>query len=108
MKNTQAQRLLAYLQAGNVVDNLSGWTNLGIYAVSQRIGDLIKQGYPVQKAWRTIYNGYGEKVRVKAYWLPHDRSFNALEAQARYTLAQRHQRQLLDNMALSEKNKGEK
>jgi hypothetical protein len=70
MKNNQCKRLLDYLEAGHVVTNLEGWQALGIYAVSQRIGDLIKQGYPIMKAWKTIYNRYGEKVRVRAYWLP--------------------------------------
>ena len=66
----QCERLLEYLQAGNVVTNLEGWQQLGIYAVSQRIGDLIKDGHPIHKAWKTVFNKYGEKIRVKAYWLP--------------------------------------
>ena len=66
----QCERLLKYLEAGNVVTNLEGWQQLGIYAVSHRIGDLIKDGYPIHKAWKEVYNKYGEKIRVRAYWLP--------------------------------------
>ena len=69
MKSTQAERLLAYMQRGNVVDNVTGWQQLGIYAVSQRIGDLIKQGVPINKSWRSIHNRYGEKIKVRAYWI---------------------------------------
>ena len=52
--------------------NLEGWQCLGIYAVSQRIGDLIKQGYSINKAWKKVYNRYGESCRVRCYWMTKD------------------------------------
>ena len=66
----QCKRLLDYLEAGNVLTTLDGWQALGIYAVSQRVGDLIKAGHPVHKGWKNVFNRYGEKIRVRAYWLP--------------------------------------
>ena len=68
----QCKRLLDYLQAGNVITTLDGWQALGIYAVSQRIGDLVKDGYPINKAWKTIHNRYGEPQRVRCYWMTKD------------------------------------
>ena len=65
----QCERLLDYLNAGNVLTTLDGWQALGIYAVSQRVGDLIKAGYPINKAWKEVFNRYGEKIRVRAYWI---------------------------------------
>ena len=70
MKNSQNKRLLAHLQAGNVVDPLKSWQTLGIYRLAARIHDLINQGHNINKSWITAYNRYGEKVRVRAYWLP--------------------------------------
>lgn len=70
MKNSQNKRLLAHLKAGNVVDPLKSWQTLGIYRLAARIHDLINEGHPINKAWITAFNRYGEKVRVRAYWLP--------------------------------------
>ena len=67
---TQKQELLDFLKAGNVVDNSIGLNQLGIYAVSQRIGDLIADGHPIMKAWKEVWTRRGRKTRVRCYWLP--------------------------------------
>lgn len=70
MKSTQNERLLTHLKAGNVIDPLKSWETLGIYRLAARIHDLINMGHPINKSWITAHNRYGEKVKVRAYWLP--------------------------------------
>lgn len=65
----QQQRILTYLEHGNVITNLQSWQVLGIYALSQRIGELISKGYVINKAWKSVHNMHGEKCRVRAYWI---------------------------------------
>ena len=65
----QKQQLLDLMKAGTVVDNFVG-LNHGVYAVSQRIGDLRADGYPIMKAWKTVWTRNGRKTRVRCYWLP--------------------------------------
>ena len=69
MKTNQCKRLLTYMEAGNVVDPLRSWTDLGIYRLSARIHDLCNQGHPIQRSWISVFNRYGEKIRVRAYFL---------------------------------------
>lgn len=54
-------------QAFDRGDMLTVWSALhlhGVYALSQRAGDLIKQGYPLAKGWLTTNDG----KRVRTYW----------------------------------------
>jgi len=63
----QQKRILAKLNAGVVLTTLTAWSSIGIYALSQRVGELIRKGYPVRRTWITQRNKFHEKVRVKAY-----------------------------------------
>ena len=69
MSKTQNERLLVYLQAGNVIDPLQSWQNLGIYRLAARIHDLKSAGAKINKAWVTVFNRFGEKIKVRAYWI---------------------------------------
>ena len=68
-RHNQQERLLVYLRKGNTVDRLSSWQNLGIAKPSSRVSELIRAGHPIQKAWKTVFNRFGEKIRVKYYWI---------------------------------------
>lgn len=41
----------------------------GIGAMSQRCGDLIRMGFPIQKEWATRSNRRGKKVRFMEYFM---------------------------------------
>lgn len=61
----QKELLLDYLLQGNRPTVNEALQKLGIYALSQRVGDLIRAGIPVQSHFITLPNG----KRVKEYWL---------------------------------------
>lgn len=75
MKKTQNERILSALKAGQVIDPLKSWSEYGVYRLASRIHDLVKQGHPINKSWRKVYNRFGEVVRVRAYWLPQINKF---------------------------------
>jgi hypothetical protein len=67
---TQNERLLDHLKAGGVVTNLDAWMELGIYALSQRIGELRRAGNNIESKMITVISPrFGTKARVKQYWL---------------------------------------
>ena len=72
--NTQTKRVLAYMVVNGTINPLESWREIGVYRLASRIHDLIKAGYPVKKAWLEMKNKYGEKVRVRQYFMsPNDR-----------------------------------
>ena len=71
MRAKQQKRVLEALEAGRVISRLDG-LDMGVGKVPSRISELIDQGYPIMKAWKTYFNRYGEKIRVRCYWLPKD------------------------------------
>lgn len=69
MKQTQCQRLLAYLRSGMKITSLGAWQALGIARLASRINDLVKQGVGIKREWLEVTNRFGEKCKVKQYWL---------------------------------------
>lgn len=69
MTRSQNERLLAHLEAGNVIDPLRSWEGLGIYRLAARIHDLAGAGHEISRSWVTVFNRYGEKIKVRAYWI---------------------------------------
>lgn len=66
---SQCQRLLDYMRGGGKVTSLDALSELGIARLASRVTDLRKRGYPVMSEWVEVENRYGEKVRVKRYWM---------------------------------------
>lgn len=62
-RGTQAYEILMYLQAGKTLTVAKALHELGVYALSQRIGELKKAGWPIQS--RTIQ--VGPKTFVSEY-----------------------------------------
>ena len=58
--------LLAGLVAGNRYTVASAISSLGIYALSQRCGDLRRLGWQVKDEWRETAAG----ARIKEYFIP--------------------------------------
>jgi hypothetical protein len=67
--NTQQQRLLKQLKRGHWLGNLSAWRLCGVYAFSQRIGDLRRAGVKLVSRWKRVQNSDGSESRVKEWRL---------------------------------------
>lgn len=64
-RGTQHYEILMYLEKGGRLTVAKALTELGVYALSQRCGELRKQGWPIQS--RTIETNGG--ARVSEYFL---------------------------------------
>lgn len=53
----QADLILAYLTAGGTLTVGEALTKFGCYALSQRIGDLKRDGVPIESKMITLPNG---------------------------------------------------
>lgn len=69
MKHTESQRsrLKAYLDEGHTINPLEAFKLIGTMKVSTRISELIQEGYPIKKTWKTVINRFGEEIRVMEY-----------------------------------------
>ena len=67
--NTQAERLLDWLQAGNKVTRLTALVELGIFELSARVIDLEARGYVIDRKRIRVTNRFGEAANVAEYWL---------------------------------------
>lgn len=65
----QTERLRKHLLQGKTVNPLQAWAELGIYRLSARIFDLRQAGVKVKDDFVEVPNRYGEKCRVKQYWI---------------------------------------
>ena len=66
---SQVQRLIEHLSLGNRIHRISSYNVLGIIELSARVIDAEKKGCVIDREWRTVTNRYGEKVRIKDYWM---------------------------------------
>lgn len=64
--DTQAGQILAYLQRGGWLTSLEALDLFGCFRLAARIGELRKQGYPIQTHRKTTAGG----ARVALYSLP--------------------------------------
>lgn len=65
VRGTQAYEILMALQDGKRLTVAKALTEHGVYALSQRIGELKRMGWPISS--RTIETAGG--ARVSEYWL---------------------------------------
>ena len=66
---SQEARLLAHFQTGAHITRLAALTELGIFELSARIKSLEAAGNVIDRQTVTVINRWGEKTRVKEYWL---------------------------------------
>lgn len=64
-RGTQAYEILSYLQSGRTLTVAKALTELGVYALSQRVGELKRAGWPINS--RTIATNGG--ARVSEYFM---------------------------------------
>lgn len=68
-KNTQIVRLLAYFEKNKYITQLEALNELGIFRLASRINDLKRKGYVVGSEFVDVYNRFGEKIKIKKYFL---------------------------------------
>jgi hypothetical protein len=66
MKQSQSSRILKYLQSGRSLTVLEALRLFGCYALSQRIGELRRQGWPIDATWKRTRHA----KRIKRYSMP--------------------------------------
>jgi len=68
--DSQAKRILAYMQAGNRITQLEATEIFGCTRLAARIADIEKRlGRAPQRKMISVKNRYGNSVRVMEYWL---------------------------------------
>lgn len=66
---SQQKRILNYLKQGNELTRLNCWQELGIIEAPARISELRAAGHKIHTEMVTIWNVYGEKVRIAKWTL---------------------------------------
>lgn len=69
---TQAQRILDYMQEHGSITQLEALKDLGVFRLASRISELRKNGHQISSQMVKVENRYGEKCRVKRYYLKGD------------------------------------
>lgn len=67
--DTQNQRLIKYLEKHKSITQLEALSELGIFRLASRINDIKNMGYAISGEMTEVTNRFGEKVRVKRYFL---------------------------------------
>lgn len=68
--NNQQKRVLDLLHTYPAVTAKMAMEKAGIYRLGARIWDLKKAGIPILDSWVEEVNRFGEKTRIKQYFLP--------------------------------------
>jgi len=68
-KQNQCFRIQMYLENNEYITPLEAWSKLSIYRLASRISDMKKRGVPIDSEFIECENKYGEKCRVKKYFL---------------------------------------
>lgn len=68
-KETQAERVLAYMQDFGSITQLEALNDLGVMRLASRISDLKKLGYPIASSVEAVKNRYDENCYIKRYRL---------------------------------------
>ena len=66
---TQKARVKASLERGNTLTSLTAGRDLAIQDLPKRMSELKQDGYPFKKDWLKVINRFGEKTRVRRYYL---------------------------------------
>lgn len=69
MTSTQNTRLLGYLKKYGNITQLEALSELGIFRLASRINDLKNNGHKITGQMVDVENRFGEKVKIKRYFL---------------------------------------
>lgn len=68
-KKTQTGKILAHMQSGRRIDQMSALNCYGCFRLAARVNDLIHQGYNISGEIVKVPTRDGGSARVKSYWL---------------------------------------
>lgn len=68
-KPTQAKRILEYMKKNGGITSLDAARDLGCMRLGARIFELKDDGHEIKSEFVEVKNRYGEKCRVKRYWI---------------------------------------
>ena len=69
MKQTQCDRILAYMTTNETIPDSQARDHLGCHRLAARIADLRARGYKIDSIPKTIVNRYGKRVTFSEYRL---------------------------------------
>lgn len=69
MKDTQCDRVLAYIRRFGSITQIEALQDLGCMRLASRISDLRDRGIPISKRTKTAKNRYGESVCFAEYYI---------------------------------------
>ena len=65
----QQMRVLMYLKDHRGITQFEATEAIGCLRLSERIRELAKMGYKIEKVWEDGVNRYGDKTRVIRYFV---------------------------------------
>lgn len=68
-KDNQQKRILKYIGSRGSITRIQAYNELGITELPKRVSELKQKGVPIGDEWVEVQNRYGEKTRVKAYFI---------------------------------------
>lgn len=68
-QENQCFRVHMYLKEHKVITGYSAFIEIGVYRLSSCIHRLRKRGIDIADRWLEVENRYGEKCRIKEYYL---------------------------------------
>lgn len=77
-KQTQNERIIAYMIQFGSISQLEALQDLGVMRLASRISDLRRKGYNIISKTEAVSNRYGEKCYIKRYSLENDNDYCAL------------------------------
>lgn len=66
---TQKEEILLFMTEHGSITRLQAATELYIFELSSRMGELKRKGYDIDSEWQVSTNVYGRTIRFKKYWL---------------------------------------
>lgn len=73
MKQTQAERIIDYIQEFGSITPMQAFSDLGITKLATRISEMSAEGMVFEKELVATKNRYGEKCHYMKYSLPSER-----------------------------------
>lgn len=68
-RQAQVNRAISYMREHGSLTSLEALTELGILSFPKRICEIKQQGFYITSKWESGESAYGNKFRVKRYYL---------------------------------------
>lgn len=68
-KPTQNERIIDYMEQFGSITQFEALRDLGVMRLASRVSDMRSKGIPIASKTEEIMNRFGEKCRIKRYFL---------------------------------------